>query len=176
MNYTIDKSLEFANAITFKSESGVEYRLYLAETAPGSRLWTFGFQLISGNPNQKEVFGTIGLIQKLLLEKNGLIEKNNISEIVLTIDGKNRDEVDKKTKIFTRWIKSPWEFEITRNPVISIQGKMENIYLDTNLIHIKKSTIVEQINSETKFCFNCGTENKKDYKFCPNCGQNLQQA
>lgn len=173
----IDRSLEFLNVISFKSNSGVEYKLIVIETFPGSNIWTFSFQLISGKPNTKEVFQTMKTIQQLMLEKNGLVEKYNMREIILVIEGKDRDEVDRKTKIFTRWIEKPYYFEIISNPIISIEGKRENIYLDTNFIHIKKSNLPpEYKTSEVKFCFNCGSENKENYKFCPNCGQNLQQA
>lgn len=174
MNYTIDRTLEICNVIDFKSESGVEYKVALVETAPGSGLWTILFYLISGKPDKKEIYSTIGKIRDILLEKGGLIERNNVNELVITIDGKDREEIDKKTNVFTRWIKSPWTFEVTSNPEISIQGKMENIYLNTNLIHIKKSAV--DTKSRIKFCFNCGCENKESFKFCPNCGTNLQQS
>ena len=173
MNYTIDRTLEICNVIDIKSEN-VEYKIVLVETAPGSKLWTITLALVSGTPNKKDIYNTIGTVSKILLEKGGLIEKNNVTEIIMTIDGKDREEIDKKTKVFTRWIKSPWTFEITSNPVISIQGMSESIYLNTNLIHIKKSSIIE--NKEGfKFCFNCGHENKESYKFCPSCGTNLEQ-
>ena len=90
----------------------------------------------------------------------------------------NKDEMEKKTKVFTRWIRSPWTFEVHRNPVIDILGRANKIYLNKNLIHMKKTDVVEKntvVNTNVKFCFNCGTENK-GFKFCPNCGQNLQQA
>lgn len=177
MEYTIDRSIEFLNTILFKSESGTEYQLFYYETAPNSKVWTFSFKLISGTPNSKEVFQTISTIQKLLTEKGGIAEKLNINECMITIDGKDKEEIDKKTKVFTRWIKSPYEYEIMENPVINIEGRMENIYLNTNLIHIKrKSVTIEDKKVGAKFCFNCGSENKEDYKFCPNCGQNLKQA
>jgi len=175
MNYTIDRTLEICNVIDFKSETGVLYKITLIETTPGSGLWTIVFQVVSGVPEKKDIYSTIKTISNILLEKDGLVERNNITEFVITIDGENRDEIDKKTKVFTRWIKSPWTFEITSNPIILIEGKMENIYLNTNLIHIKKSNIIEN-KSEVKFCFNCGFENKETYKFCPSCGTNLQQA
>ncbi len=185
--YFIDKSISWYNTVFFSSDSGTKYSVQLVETAPNSKVWTFNFNLISGIPDNKEVFKTMKVLYEILLEPNGLIEKNNVKEIILTIDGSSREEINQKTKIFTRWIKSPWVFEINSNPEIIMQGKREQIYLNTNLIHIKKNEElvkevikVEPINQvvnipNIKFCFNCGLENN-NYKFCPGCGTNLQQA
>lgn len=184
--YTIDKSISWDNTIVFSSDSGTKYGVQLLETAPGSKLWTFNFKLIEGIPDQKEVFKTMNILYDVLIEPGGLIEKNNVTEIIVLIDGKNRDEIDQKTKIFTRWIRSPWIFEVNSAPEIIIEGKREQIYPNTNLIHIKKTDVVEQVISteinktpinvsNIKFCYNCGFENN-NYKFCPGCGTNLQQA
>jgi hypothetical protein len=182
--YTIDRTIFWNNTIFFDSDSGTRYGVQLVETAPGSKVWTFNFKLISGIPDQKEVFKTMSVLQDVLLEPGGLIEKNNVTRIIVLIDGKNRDEIDQKTKIFTRWIKSPWVFTIDSNPEIIIEGKRDQIYPNTNIIHIEKTDIVIQktientnsINtSNVKFCPNCGTKNN-NYKFCPSCGTNLQQA
>jgi len=178
--YTIDRSVSWDNTIFFKSDNGTRYGVQLSETAPGSKLWTFNFKLINGVPDQKEVFKTMGILQEVLLEPGGLIEKNNVTEVIVLIEGESREEIDQKTKIFTRWIKSPWEFKIESNPEIIIDGKRENIYPNTNLVHIKKSDILpnvikSSVNTNIKFCYNCGMENN-NYKFCPGCGENLQQA
>jgi len=184
--YTIDKSTSWDNTIFFSSDNGIKYGVQLSETSTGSNLWTFNFKLISGIPDQKEVFKTMGVLQDVLLEPGGLIEKNNVNEIVVFIDGKSREEIDQKTKIFTRWVKSPWTFSVESNPEIIIEGKRDQIYPNTNFIHIKKTNIIEPIKSiETnktpinvsniKFCYNCGLKNNNS-KFCPGCGTNLQQA
>ena len=182
--YTIDKSISWDNTIVFNSDSGTKYGVQLLETAPGSKLWTFNFKLIEGIPDQKEIFKTMNVLYDVLTEPGGLIEKNNVTEIIVLIDGKNRDEIDQKTKIFTRWIRSPWVFEINSAPEIIIEGRRDQIYPNTNLIHIKKTDVIEQvISTETKpinisnikFCYNCGFENN-NYKFCPGCGTNLKQA
>jgi hypothetical protein len=184
--YTIDRSISWNNTIVFSSDNGTKYGVQLLETAPGSKLWTFNFKLIEGVPDQKEVFKTMSVLQDVLLEPGGLIERNNVNEIVVFIDGKSREEIDQKTKIFTRWIKSPWIFNIESNPEIIITGKRDQIYPNTNFIHIKKTDVIEQVTpietnktsinlSNIKFCYNCGSENN-NYKFCPSCGTNLQQA
>jgi len=177
--YTIDKSISWNNTIVFSSNSGTKYIVQLLETSPGSKIWTFNFKLIEGVPDKKEVFKTIGVIQDVLLEPGGLIERNSVNEIVVFIYGKSREEIDKKTKIFTRWIKSPWIFNIESNPEITIEGKRDQIYLNTNFIHIKKTDVIENNKtidlSNIKFCYNCGLENN-NYKFCPGCGTNLQQS
>jgi hypothetical protein len=177
--YTIDKSISWNNTIVFSSNSGTKYSVQLLESSPGSKIWTFNFKLIEGIPDKKEVFKTIGVIQDVLLEPGGLIERNNVNEIVVFIYGKSREEIDQKTKIFTRWIKSPWIFNIESNPEITIEGKRDQIYLNTNFIHIKKTDVIENNKtidlSNIKFCYNCGLENN-NYKFCPGCGTNLQQS
>ena len=183
--YTIDRTIFWDNTIFFDSDNGTRYGVQLIETAPGSKVWTFNFKLISGIPDQKEVFKTMNALQDVLLEPGGLIEKNNVTRIIVLIDGKNRNEIDQKTKIFTRWIKSPWEFTVDSNPEIIIEGKRDQIYPNTNVIHIKKTDFVEKsvdietkkpINiSNIKFCYNCGLENN-NFKFCPGCGTNLKQA
>jgi len=176
--YTIDKSISWNNTIVFTSNSGTKYSVQLLETSPGSKIWTFNFKLIEGIPDKKEVFKTISVIQDVLLEPGGLIERNNVNEIVVFIGGKSREQIDQKTKIFTRWIKSPWIFNIESNPEITIEGKRDQIYLNTNFIHIKKTDVIENNKtidlSNIKFCYNCGLENN-NYKFCPGCGTNLQQ-
>ncbi len=181
--YTIDRTFFWDNSIFFDSDNGTRYGVQITETAPGSKVWTFNFKLVSGIPDQKEVFKTMGVLQDVLLEPGGLIERNNVTRIIVLIDGKNRDEIDQKTKIFTRWIKSPWVFTIDSNPEIIIEGKRDQIYPNTNIIHIEKKNIIQKaiegtnsINtSNVKFCPNCGTKNN-NYKFCPSCGTNLQQA
>ena len=181
--YTIDRSISWDNTIFFDSDNGTRYGVQLIETAPGSKLWTFNFKLINGIPDQKEVFKTMGALQDVLLEPGGLIERNNVTQIVVLIDGENRDEIDQKTKIFTRWIKSPWIFTIDSNPEIIIKGKRDQIYPNTNIIHIKKTDVIKKtvdiessINiSNIKFCYNCGLENN-NFKFCPACGTNLKQT
>jgi hypothetical protein len=183
--YTIDRSISWNNTIFFKSDSGTSYGVQLIETAPGSNLWTFNFKLINGIPDEKEVFKTMGVLYDVLTEPGGLIEKNNVSELIVFITGESQEEMDQKTKVFTRWLKSPWEFKINTNPEIKIDGKRDQIYPNTNLIHIKKVDVIEQpaivetktpVNiSNIKFCYNCGLENN-NYKFCPGCGTNLKQA
>lgn len=178
--YTIDKSISWDNIIVFSSNNGTKYGVQLLETSPGSKIWTFSFKLIEGIPDKKEVFKTMSVLQDVLLEPGGLIEKNNVSEFFAFVDGKSREEIDQKTKIFTRWIKSPWVFNIESNLEITIEGKRDKIYPNTNFIHIRKTDVIEtnktSINlSNIKFCYNCGLENN-NYKFCPGCGANLQQA
>ena len=177
MAYTIDKTLLWANVIIFTSDSGTKYSVKLSELASGSGMWTLDFNLTSGTPNRSEVFSTMSTLYEVLTEPNGLLEKNNATSVVVYIAGSSREEIDLKTKIFTRWIKNPWEYKIDHKPEITILGKREAIYPDTNFIHMTKTGKLEEVSitNNTKYCFNCGTENK-DYKFCPSCGQNLQQA
>lgn len=183
--YTIDRTLYNNNIVSFDSDSGTKYSIYLSEISP--KIWTFNFKLVSGTPDRKEVFKTMGILHDILLEPDGLIERNNIKQIIVFIDGKNRDEIDQKTKIFTRWIKSPWEFVVNYKPEIVIGGVREQIYPDTNIINIIMTNVIQKtientnsintnsINtSNVKFCSNCGSKNN-NYKFCPSCGKNLQQ-
>ena len=97
--YTIDRTLYNNNIVSFDSDNGTKYSIYLSEISP--KIWTFNFKLVSGTPDRKEVFKTMGILHDILLEPDGLIERNNIKQIIVFIDGKNRDEIDQKTKIFT---------------------------------------------------------------------------
>ena len=179
MSYSIERELEW-NQITLRSESGVAYKILMTETAEDSNIWFLDLILMSDSnkPNAKEIYQTVGKVFEVLTEKDGLLESKNIKEIVSIIQADDKDEMEKKTKVFTRWIRSPWTFEIHRNPVIDILGRANKIYLNKNIIHMKKTEVVEKnivVNNNFKFCFNCGTENK-GFKFCPNCGTNLKQA
>lgn len=175
MAYTIDKTLSWANVINFTSDSGTKYSIRLSETTIGSGMWTLEFNLVSGEPSNSEVFSTMSKLYEILTEKDGLLEKNNANNIIIYIAGRDREEVNKKTSVFTRWIRSPWEYKIDYQPEVIIQGRRDPIYPDTNFIHMTKNQNLVETVTVTKFCFNCGAENK-DYKFCPSCGQNLQQA
>lgn len=178
MSYKVEFELEW-NQIRITTNKGSKYLVLLNETIEGSNLWVLNFILESGKPSNKEVYKTMSTIYNVLCEgDNNPIEKYNIREIISFITGDNQIEIDKKTKVFTRWIKSPWRFEIIENPTIDIQGRANKVYLKCNLLHIKKdekyNVEIPKISRNIKFCFNCGSENNS-YKFCPNCGVNLQQ-
>ena len=81
--YTIDRSISWNNTIVFTSDNETKYSVQLLETAPGSKLWTFNFKLLEGAPDQKEVFKTLSVLQDVLLEPGGLIERNNVNETIL---------------------------------------------------------------------------------------------
>lgn len=177
MSYTVDKSLLWSNVIIFTSDSGTKYSIRLVETTRGSGLWTLEFNLISGSPDNSEVFSTMSTLYNVLTGSGGLIEKTNATNILFYIAGNNRDEIDQKTNVFTRWIKSPWEYKIDYNPEVTIQGKRDKLYPNTNFIYMKKTEniTISPTASNVKYCYNCGSVNN-NYKFCPNCGTNLQQA
>lgn len=178
MAYKINRELEW-NQIAITSDSGVTYRILMSETCDGSNLWILNLSLESGEPSASEIYKTMSTVYDVLTEKDGILERNNVTEAIAMIQANSREEIDKKTKVFTRWIRNPWSFELIRDPVVDIQGRANKIYLKTNLIHMKKTgeynhTEKDLINN-FKFCFNCGFENK-EYKFCPSCGTNLQQS
>lgn len=135
MNYFIDKSLEHFNTIMFKTDCGTEYSVNLSQTAPNSSTWVINFALIKGVPDNKEVFKTMCTLYEIL---NEMTQKNNIHDIIITIAGKDTKEISKKTKIFTRWIKHPWTFDVKYNPEITIPGKRERVYTNTNVIRMTK--------------------------------------
>ncbi len=135
MSYTINRSLECNNIIMFKTDIGTEYAIKLKKTSSVSTTWTLDFSLINGIPDGSEVFKTMNTLYTILIEQT---EKNNITNIIVTISGKNKDEIDQKTKIFTRWIISPWEYKIEHSPAIKIKGKRQKIYLNTNIINMYK--------------------------------------
>lgn len=171
MAYLIDKSLLWDNTFSFITDSGTAYIAQLVETSPGSGSWTLNFILAYGSPKYSEIFKTMKTLTDNLIET---LDAKGIKSLVVFIDGQNRDEIDKKTKIFTRWIKSPWEYTIDESPEIRIQGVRSGFYPQTNFIHISKNLKLVIPENVKKYCTNCGTENK-NYKFCPNCAYDLQQ-
>lgn len=181
------------NCFSIFTDCGNKYYVSLNETAPKSGVWLINFRLVDGIASSKEVFITLKTLwinlKKIMIDKN-------INSVFGYIDGEDREERDKKTKVFSRWVDYPFEVHVDNSPEIRIRGKSSPIYLDTNFFHIKripgsinesiqepekKEEIVAVENSknsftlEIKFCFNCGIENKS-FKFCPNCGTNLQQS
>ncbi len=172
MPYSIDKSLLSENVFKITTDSGAKYIIVLQETAEGSGLWTLSFLLEpEKRPLPSEVFKTMRILEENLLQ---ILDEKGITSILVYIAGKDREEVDQKTKIFTRWIERPWEYVIESDPIIRIHGKRKEIQTMTNFIHLKKNLNIET-NINKRFCTNCGTENK-NYKFCPNCGNNLEQT
>ncbi len=176
MSYSVDKSSLDENVFTITTESGVKYLVILQETAEDSGLWILHFLKELGKEAvSSEVFKTMKALEENLIQ---ILEERGITSIMVYISGKDRNEIDQKTKVFTRWIEEPWEYQIDVDPIIRIQGIRKEIETMTNFIYLKKKIIqptLQSVISENKFCTNCGTENK-GFKFCPNCGQNLQQA
>lgn len=182
MIFKVDNSILWDNVFFIETDSGVKYVAKLEETSPSSGVWTLFFLLVNGIPNSKEIFGTMNTLTENLVN---VLNKKGIDSLLVWIDGKDRKEIDQKTKVFLRWVEYPFEYTLDENPEIRIQGKNETIYPKTNFIHIrrvvnqevKKDVQVQTptLNIKVKFCFNCGMENK-DYKFCPGCGTNLKQT
>lgn len=170
MVYQVNKSLWDDNCFSFKTETGTDYICSMMRTAPESNLWTFQFNSSKEDFDNREIFTVMNTIEKYILE---LTELRDIDKVVVYIQGKNRQEIDKKTKIFTRWIKDPWSVKVVDSRELPIAQRFD---FNTNIILMTKNIKENSINQiSMKFCFNCGSENK-DYKFCPNCGTNLQQA
>lgn len=181
MIFKVDNSILWDNIFFIETDSGVKYVAKLEETSPSSGVWTLFFLLVNGIPNSKEIFGTMNTLTENLVN---VLNQKGIDSLLVWIDGKDRKEIDQKTKVFLRWVEYPFEYTLDENPEIRIQGKNETIYPKTNFIHIRRVVNQEvkkdvQVQTPTlnkvKFCFNCGMENK-DYKFCPGCGTNLKQT
>jgi hypothetical protein len=180
MIFKVDNSFLWDNAFFIETESGIKYVVRLDETSKYSGVWTLSFLLLSGTPNSREIFGTMNTLSENLLD---VLNEKNINSLLVWINGKDRKEIDQKTKVFLRWIKHPFEYTLDGNPEIRIQGKSDIIYPDTNFIYIKRISSKKEekkeeniiLETKIKFCFNCGEENK-DYKFCPGCGTNLKQT
>lgn len=187
MPYNVIKDFLWDNCFFIETESGNKYCIKLNETDNNSGVWIVNFILLQGFPQNKEVFKTLNLFWNNL--KQFMIDRN-ITSVFGWIDGKDREEIDQKTKVFTRWVDYPFICEVDDMPEIRIQGKSGAIYPNTNFFHIKRRedytpvVEVEKKSEEThledkdktsfKFCPDCGTENKS-FKFCPNCGKKLNQ-
>jgi hypothetical protein len=181
----VDNSTLYNNTFTIETDSGAKYIVSIAETAPSSGVWVLNFLLIDGTPQYKEIFSTFKLLQQNL--KSLLLERN-IQKVIGWISGKDREEINQKTKVFLRWVEWPFVYEVDNSPEIRIPGRRQSLHPDTNFFLIKRVGNVEQSNSnikqstqntpsttnEIKFCFNCGTPNNS-YQFCPSCGTKLKQ-
>jgi hypothetical protein len=187
MEYNIDNSLLWNNVFMFTTDSGVKYVVKFDEFS--SDTWTLDFYIKSGEPVRSEIFKTISTLgygASIFLNERG------INNLMVYITGSDRNEIDQKTNVFTRWIKSPFSYEIIKNPIIRVEGSKSVLTTNTNFIKISRSEVSElQVNSVnvsepinevfnqtsvvSKFCHNCGLENN-NYKFCPGCGTNLQQT
>lgn len=168
MSYSVDNNLMWNNIFMFKTDLGNKYVAKFEKVSQD--IWTLDFYLESGESVRSEIFKTM----KVLGDNTSIfLNERNINTLLVYISGKNKEEIDQKTKVFTRWIKSPWNYDIIPNPIITIDGKKNFIQTNTNFIHITRG--VEESIIVKKYCFNCGVENK-DYKFCPSCGTNLQQT
>lgn len=168
MSYIVDNNLIWNNIFMFTTDLGNKYVAKFEKVSQD--IWTLDFYLESGESVRSEIFKTM----KVLGDNTSIfLNERNINTLLVYISGKNKEEIDQKTKVFTRWIKSPWNYDIIPNPIITIDGKKNFIQTNTNFIHITRG--VEESIIVKKYCFNCGVENK-DYKFCPSCGTNLQQT
>lgn len=185
MSYKIDNSLIWDNLFMFTTDAGTKYIAKFDEVSEG--IWTLNFQLESGEPLRSEIFKTMKFLGD---NTSNFLDEKDINTLLVYIAGSNRDEIDQKTKIFTRWIKLPWKYEIISNPIITIEGNKNHIQTNTNFIHMTRGVdevviespvnkVVDSVVIESpvgiKFCFNCGSENN-NYKFCPSCGTNLKQT
>lgn len=172
--FKIDRSLEPEGIFKFKTDSGCEYMASIHESAPKSGLATLDIVLLSGQPSPIEVFRTMRTVYDVSTE---YVLKKGFKDLIFYIDGRNREEIDQKTNIFTRWINTDiWEYRIDSQPYIVIPNKRNGIIqLNTNAIVIKKKDNVVVETTKLNFCYNCGEPNN-NYKFCPSCGSNLQQA
>ncbi len=135
--YNVGTKLLWDDYFFFQTESGTKYFCKLSETAPSSGVWTFNFGLEDGgNPLLSEVFETM---QTLTQSLEDILDDKGITNVLVYIVGKDRDEIDKKTNVFTRWIELPWSYTIERNPEIRINGKRDSIYTNTNFIYLTKN-------------------------------------
>ena len=185
MSYNIDNSLIWNNLFIFTTDSGTKYIAKFEEVSEG--IWTLDFQLSSGEPLRSEIFKTMKVLGD---NTSDFLDERGINTLLVYIAGSDRNEIDQKTKIFTRWIKTPWKYEVISNPIITIEGNRNHIQTNTNFIHMTRGSeevvviksLVNKVVNEVvespvgaKFCFNCGLENN-NYKFCPSCGTNLKQT
>lgn len=180
MSYIIDKDMEWDGIYKYTTDSGISYMAKIHETAPGSGFWTIDFMKMSKDEGDfKEVFSIMNTLIELSMD---YADQKNIQNVIIFISGENREKIDQKTRIFTRWIKDYWDYQIISNPEMLIPGKRDGrIIIPTNGIFMtRKKGLVTPIQTtklssvEVKFCYNCGTENN-NFKFCPKCGTSLQQ-
>lgn len=170
--FKIDRSLESDGVFQYTTDLGCKYLVSIRESAPNSGLAKLDFILISGSPSNTEVFKTMRTLYEISTE---YVLKKGFKNLILYIDGSDKKEIDKKTKVFTRWIDNNiWEYKIDPQPYIIIPNMRNGIIqFNTNAIFLKKKDNAILEISKSKFCHNCGKPNN-NYKFCPNCGQNLQ--
>jgi hypothetical protein len=174
--YNIDKSHLQDNVLILKIDDILIYHVELTRLPDYDDIWTFNFI----SPPVNNSFEYILILVREFFE-SGLLEKNEVKNIFVLIEGNDREDVDKKTDSFIGFIKDDWSLQIIQDPEIQIEGGYGYINHNTNSIFItkKEKEIITEVNIVSdnlmKFCPNCGLENN-NYKFCPNCGTNLKQA
>lgn len=168
MGYKINRTLSGDGVYQYETDSGVKYLAKISESAPSSGLWTLNFVLLEGTPSIREVFATMNTLTEASME---FLDSVSAKNALFFIDG-NKDEIEQKTKIFTRWIGQYWDYEVISNPEIVIPSRRDGrITVPTNAITMKRKEIPSIIKSN--FCSNCGSPSNGT-KFCSNCGFNLQ--
>ena len=100
MNFKVDNSILWDNVFFIETDSGVKYVAKLEETSPGSGVWTLFFLLVNGIPNSREIFGTMNTLTENLIN---VLNQKGIDSLLVWIAGKDRKEIDQKTKVFLRW-------------------------------------------------------------------------
>lgn len=179
MSYIIDKGLEWDGIYKYTTDSGISYMVKIHETSHGSGFWTIDFIKLSKiDGNVREVFAIMNTLFEASME---YVDIKNIQNVIIFINGENREQIDQKTRVFVRWIRDYWDYQIAPNPQIVIPGKRDGrINIPTNGIFMTRKKLITTIETtklskvEVKFCYNCGTENN-NFKFCPKCGTSLQQ-
>lgn len=174
MRYYIDKSSISSGVFTYTTDSGCSYLVDIREA--NSEIWTLDFIKLSGNPSELEVFKIMKTLTDSAME---FVYQKNIQKAILFISGDNKEEIDKKTRVFQRWLIDDWDIEVLNDIEINVSGLRGPIYTTINGISItrKQKIVQDKIstdnNFEFKFCYNCGNKNE-GFQFCPNCGTNLK--
>jgi hypothetical protein len=117
--------------ISFETELGSKYEVYFEKINNDSKnIWSFGFNSIE---NKGDVFAVFNKIEELVSDK---IRKEKIEVLIIYVEY-SKLELEKKTNVFTRWIKNSSllsEFKIHRNPIMKRSRSIKSI--NTNMIEV----------------------------------------
>lgn len=120
------------NKKILETDLGTKLSLYFKKINEISdkNIWTFGFDIIE---NKGDVFNIFNKIQENVIDK---IKKDKIDTLLIYVQSEKK-YLDKKTKVFTRWIENldfVENYKVSENGLLVRRRKIKSV--NTNIIEV----------------------------------------